>query len=696
MPPFCFDFSPRRYRLAIAVSCGILAAGLGLFPAAPARAQAAPDSAAASADTIATSPSPPPPPAPVEGSGGQANPAAETPNAPPGGDSTFAKQLIEAGLENITVSEDGRRVAFENRRYRHSATALGVIAAAAKRPLLVFERRLGLAAAAIEIPADGTPPSTVVHASDGGFPAPPAGPRLAPTNRSLDFIVGPLLTYELPRILDPALVRWELQPELRWNPWPGGRLRAGVVIPIEDQLGASDENPDVDNVRPGPMLLEQYGWSPGAALFSGTAGLLSNNRYGLSMGVARPLVSGDILIDGQADVTGFIAFRDEGTTFSTPDRWSGFVGVTYRPRLLDLGVRFRAARFLRGDEGLEVEVKRAMGDFDVAFYVQKIRGLKVIEENGSVTEPLVTGFRLVLPVPPLTRPVTRPVRVLPIDRFTFTYHEESTPTGQYLANVASREDYIRQLDRSSLVSNAYRYREARLGVKEARPRPTQWVSMVGTTGFINTPWAGVMADREIEFGYNHYPKEASYFGRKGSDPLQPDKEFPNEVYYAAMGFLPRVEVSMRWTVVPGFHPFQDIVPESQTIYSDRMFSGRVEVLQARAGRPGLAVGVDDARGTRRFHSTYGVLGLPFDIYHLQNRVTVGYAPRAFKASRRSLDGVFGAFEVTVRRSVAVAVEHDTEKWNSMLGINLGFGLRARVALLDLEHLGIGVGWFTAL
>jgi hypothetical protein len=32
----------------------------------------------------------------------------------------------------------------------------------------------------------------------------------------------------------------------------------------------------------------------------------------------------------------------------------------------------------------------------------------------------------------------------------------------------------------------------------------------------------------------------------------------------------------------------------------------------------------------------------------------------------------------------------------MLGINLGFGLRARAALLDLEHLGIGAGWFTAL
>ena len=666
----------------------LLAGGLAAFLAARAEAQPAPDSAVTSPDTAATR---------AGETAGSATPAMESPEpAIATSGAAFADRLVKAGLENITVSDDGRRVAFENRRYRHSATALGLIAKAANGPVLAFERRLGLPAAAIELPADGTPPADVVHASDGAFPAPPAGPRLTPTSRSPDFLVGPLLTYELPRILDPALVRWEIQPELRWNPWPGGRIRAGLVIPVEDQLGPTSENPDADNLRPGPVLVEQYGWSPGAALFSGTAGLLSNNRYGLSLGVARPFHSGEVLLDGQADVTGFIAFPDEGTTYSTPDRWSGFVGVTFRPRQVDLGVRLRAAKFLRGDDGLELEVKRAMGDFDVAFFVQKIRGLKILEEDGSFTEPLITGFRFVLPVPPMTRPVGWPVRALPIERFTFTYHEESTPTGQYLANVASREDYLRQLDRPSLASNSYRYREARLGVREERRRPIQWVSMVGTTGFINTPWAGVMGDQEIEFGYNLYPKEASYFGRPGSDPLNPTKEFPNEVYYASLGFLPRVEVGLRWTVVPGLHPFKDLVPESPTVYSDRMFSGRVEVLKARPGRPGLALGVDDARGTRRFHSTYGVLGLPFDIYHLQNRVTLGYAPSAFKASRRSLEGVFGALEVTVRRSVAVALEHDTEKWNSMLGINLGFGLRARAALLDLEHLGIGVGWFTTL
>jgi hypothetical protein len=46
--------------------------------------------------------------------------------------------------------------------------------------------------------------------------------------------------------------------------------------------------------------------------------------------------------------------------------------------------------------------------------------------------------------------------------------------------------------------------------------------------------------------------------------------------------------------------------------------------------------------------------------------------------------------------VAVALEHDTEKWNTSLGIDLGFGFRARAALLDLSHIGLGAGWAHAL
>jgi hypothetical protein len=46
--------------------------------------------------------------------------------------------------------------------------------------------------------------------------------------------------------------------------------------------------------------------------------------------------------------------------------------------------------------------------------------------------------------------------------------------------------------------------------------------------------------------------------------------------------------------------------------------------------------------------------------------------------------------------VAASLEHDTEKWNIALGIDLGRGLRARATWLDLRHPSLGVGWFHSL
>jgi hypothetical protein len=101
-------------------------------------------------------------------------------------------------------------------------------------------------------------------------------------------------------------------------------------------------------------------------------------------------------------------------------------------------------------------------------------------------------------------------------------------------------------------------------------------------------------------------------------------------------------------------------------------------------------------GTRRFHSSYAVVGMPWDIYRLQSRVTLGYAPQVFRASSRTLDGLFGACEVSVLRRVVAAIEYDTEKPNASLGLDLGFGFKARAALFDLKHVGVGAGWSKAL
>lgn len=621
-------------------------------------------------------------------------------SATPDLDPALTQSLRKLGLENVTAftSTSGALVAggsdppgplaiYENRRYRHTSTELGLVSVVPGAPAIAYEKRLGLTSAAIAIPADGSIPTDVRYPTDGKFPKPPAGPVQGSTRKSLDLLVGPLFTYELPRLFTETQVRIDLQPELRFNPWPGGRGRLAMVFPVRNDFRDVDpQHPDVDRVRPGPMMFEQYGWSPGAALVSACGGLFGSNRYGMSFGIARPMRGGEILIDSQADITGFVAASDSGLTYSSLSRWTGFVGVGYRPPGLDLNVRFRAAKFLESDQGLELELSRLMGDLEVAFDLQQIH---VSENNGYPAGSVRNGVvRFTFPIPPMVRPTGQVVRVLPVDRFSVNYREESQPVGLYVSNVASREDFLRQLDRSDIVAGADRYQAAREGKRYLQPKEDpEWVSMIGMTGFVNTPWAGVIGDKDIEVGYNKVPKEAAYQDRDVHS---------NEIYYASLGFLPHVEAGLRWTVVPGSRPFFDIVPESHYLARDRMFSARIELLEARRNRPGVAVGIEDINGTRFFHSTYVVTGLPFEIYRLQNRVTLGYAPQVFRASHRVLDGWFGAYEVTAWRRVVTAIENDSRELNASLGIDLGFGLRARAALLDLKHPGIGAGWFKAL
>ncbi len=620
---------------------------------------------------------------------GRATPADSLPAAPPGDaqaapstaelDQRLALVLAGLGFENVSVAPGDRAVSFENRRYRHSAEARGRAAAqvepATGTPATFFERRLGMVAAAV-VDTGGGVPATVRYPSDRDFPAPPAGPVLAPTTRNVDLELVPLLTYELGRIFDPVLVRIEVEPRLRYNPWPGARATASLIIPLRNDFALDSLHPDIDRVRPGPVTLEQFRWLRGAALLSATAGIFSGNRYGLSVGAARPLAGGAYLLDGQADLTGYLAFPATGTEYSSLRRWTGFAGVTWRPPVLDLAVRLRGQRFLYGDQGADLEVRRTMGDLEVAFFFQRTAGLNA------------EGMRLLVPIPPMVRPTGWAVRALPVDRLPLDYRAEAEPTGRPLTGVASREEFLRQLSAPGLAANANRYQAGRgEGTRNRARLAPDRVSFTGTTGFVNTPWCDVMSDRAVEVGYNRIPKEAAY-DHRGS--------YRNDVYYAALGFLPRLEVGMRWTVLPGLKTFGDEIPDSRLTDSDRMLSGRLGLLAPRPRRPGLAVGIEDASGTRRFHSTYVVTGIPYEYQRLQSRLSLGYAPRVLTASRRTLDGAFGAVEVTLWRPVAATLEYDSEKWNTSLGINLGFGLRARAALLDSKHASIGGGWSAAL
>jgi len=615
--------------------------------------------------------------------------------------------LLGLRLENVAVADSaaGARVTYENRRYRHSAEALGRVEGALGVQVTAFERRLGLTAAALWHEREPGPvrlaldlsqdePSLAfgtlraietpererfrtLYPCDRGFPPAPGGVLQRPTWRSVDLTLGVLFDYELGRLFDPVLFRLQLQPMLRYTPWPGALARLALVIPVRDRFGPGPLQPDVGLVRPGPIALEQFVWVPRAGLLSLDGGYFGDNRYGGSAGLARPLAGGRFLLDAQADLTGFLAFGPDGTEYSNPTHWTGFAACSWRPGL-DVSVRARAARFLYGDEGVELEVRRCFGNTEIAFFGQ----------HEAVDN--VVGVRVVLPVPPLTRAAGSPLRIQPVERYGIDYHSRSNPIGIDLAGVASRTEFLRQLDEPSLESNLGRFtRAAGRTPAEASPpaskqqRPADLINLTGMTGFVNTPWAGVLADRRLEAGYSHLPLEWAYDHRGTND---------NEVYYVTLGFLPRTELSVRWTVIPGLRSFEDDVPESELTDTDYMASGRLCLVPPRTNRPGLAVGIEDAKGTRRFHSTYAVAGLPWRIQQVQGRLSMGYALDAFEAGRRTLLGTFGAFEFSPWRYLAAQLEYDTEKWNLGLAVPAPHGIRFRAAWLHLQSLSVGVGF----
>jgi Exopolysaccharide biosynthesis protein YbjH len=606
--------------------------------------------------------------------------AAQAPAVPaaPASPGATTARLTGLGLENVSVELDATPpiVRYENRRYRHSAQVLGLVHGEIDGSVTVVERRLGLDAAAIttEGPRD-RPGFSVRYPTDRDFPRGPRGRPAAPTSRSLDFVVGPLIGYELGRVQQPVQVAFSLEPRLRYNPWPGARMTTSLVIPVYSDFMVSDFHPDDDRVRPGLVTIEQFAWLPRLALASATVGVFGDNRYGISVGAARPFAEGAFLLDAQADLTGFIAFVD-GISYSTASQLSSFIALTWRPPLWDVAIRGRMSQYIYGDQGEEIELKRSLGDFDFALFSQR---------SGT---HYIKGVRINVPVPPMTRSTRAPLRIQPIERFPTSYRTEAENFGISVTGVASREDFLRQLNRPALESNRSRYLAPRGAPRPARNQdPMDWISFSGMTGFINTPSADVIQDRSIELSFSHIPKAWAYDNRG---------THVNEPYSVALGLLPHLEIGLRFTRLPGKQGFLDAPDNRLTTDTDHMASFRLTLLTSRPDRPGLAIGMEDVEGTRRFHSSYAVAGIPLSILHVQNRLSMGYAPRVFTAARHVLDGGFGAFEVSPWRAVAARVEYDTEKWNAGIGVGLGYGLRVHVAALNMESVSVGAGWYHKL
>jgi hypothetical protein len=143
------------------------------------------------------------------------------------------------------------------------------------------------------------------------------------------------------------------------------------------------------------------------------------------------------------------------------------------------------------------------------------------------------------------------------------------------------------------------------------------MSMVGTTGLICIPTAHIIPDGKLALGVTYTDAQYSLFGPK----------YAQVAYYATMGYLPFLEVSLRATEFPDF-------VQSKTYRSaiDRMASVKLQVMKENHYFPSVVLGVHDiSGGALKFNAQYIVVSKSIDFPLLGSiGIHIGHAPNPIK------------------------------------------------------------------
>ncbi|MDZ4806231.1 MAG: YjbH domain-containing protein [Candidatus Eisenbacteria bacterium] len=614
----------------------------------------------------------------------------------------FVDSLAGAGFENISVSflnGGDVEIRFENRIERWELRALGRVAGRAipylspGGALALTPLTRGVATQTLKAPVEAwrqflsgamdlSAFREILHISEPGS-WPPIGTTLdrdseesglKPLNASqwrIDLALRPLVDLQLGIADDPFQTGFWVAPELTMS--PAGSLLLTLQARIELQDDLDDFNSPIE---PGRNTLSWNNRLPGGIHAAASGGTFPENRYGFVAEAGRYLDRRGLLearVGG--DWSGFFKFLDAGTvSYSDIAAWSGVGTLIGRLPGRDVEVSFAAGHFLSGDEGIRIDAVRRFGEVDLGFF-------GISTDAGEVG-----GFRFSVPLPArhLSRPA--PIRATTVPSFPFEYREDVAPIGQRVRAFDTIDRFRHGLTPTYIENNldairgrsvTSRYRDrSRAGWPIIEPR----ASLAGTTGLINTPTPHVALEGTIHVGYSHIPREFAYEGR-GS--------LRNEYGYLTVGFLPWVEASLRATVLPGEYLIEDVPVDAV----DRMGSLRIQSPWP-GGRTTLGAGVEDIRGTRRFHSLYLVasqsIGPGFDRPGAE--VTLGYGLRSLTAARYLLDGVFGGVQLQLTPWAITMAEYDSEKWNGGVRVIMLSRLSAQLALLNFEELSGGVSW----
>ncbi|MBN1894328.1 YjbH domain-containing protein [bacterium] len=202
-------------------------------------------------------------------------------------------------------------------------------------------------------------------------------------------------------------------------------------------------------------------------------------------------------------------------------------------------------------------------------------------------------------------------------------------------------------------------------------------SLMGTTGLVMIPTAELAGDGEVFFGVNG--------GNRQYNVLHPGK-FHHYSYFATLGYLPFLEVSLRLT--RDYHFSWSFGDEG---LGDRMASVRLKLMGETRYRPSIVLGVHDILSAFEkstvvyFNALYLVGSKHIHPLGSQFRLGLhmGYGSDQMEARRHEYTGWFGGISIEVVSRLTLMMEHDSEKFNG--GAEVQFFDRIRI-LLALIHL----------
>lgn len=181
---------------------------------------------------------------------------------------------------------------------------------------------------------------------------------------------------------------WQLSPAVETTLWPGSKFSYQVKIPIWNDGYGSREG----KVHPGMITLSQRFRLPYDIMGRASAGVFSNNRYGVALDLKRRFTFAPwLMLEGGFSMIGlcyFDGFRFHVSPELEPFWYAG--GNAFWPKA-QTEFRVRVQKFLLADYGVKAEMIRHFRYCSIGFYVEK--GLNTYAHTNG-------GFRFQIALPP--------------------------------------------------------------------------------------------------------------------------------------------------------------------------------------------------------------------------------------------------------------------------------------------------------